>query len=44
MNEKYNMFYQDKFSDKRDIEEVLNIFDNLDNEQVPNLMIILIRI
>ena len=30
-----------EYSDKRNIEEVLHIFDNPDNVQIPNLMMIL---
>ena len=33
--------YDKEYSDKRNIEEVLNIFDNADNVQIPNLMMIL---
>ena len=33
--------YDKEYSDKWSIEEVLNIFDNPDNIQIPNLMMIL---
>ena len=33
--------YEKEYADKRNIEEVLNIFNNPDNVQIPNLMMIL---
>ena len=33
--------YDKDYSDKRNIDDVLEIFDNPDNVQIPNLMMIL---
>ena len=33
--------YEKDYSDKRNIDDVLEIFDNPDNVQIPNLMMIL---